>query len=142
MQFRTVLELQTAAFDINYHTPTLAIGSCFAENMGGRLADLRFPIQINPFGILFNPISIADCLNYLMTDTLFSETDIFENNGLWHSWLHHGKFSSPEKEEILRGINGSLLEARPIFKKAKRLIITLGTANVFIENTSNNVVAN
>ena len=97
MQFRTILEPHKAAFDLNYHTPILTVGSCFAENIGNRLSDLRFPININPFGILFNPISVADCLNYLMTETIFTENDIFENNGLWHSWLHHGRFSSPEK---------------------------------------------
>ena len=142
MQFRTILEPHKAAFDLNYHTPILTVGSCFAENIGNRLSDLRFPININPFGILFNPISVADCLNYLMTETIFTENDIFENNGLWHSWLHHGRFSSPEKDKILRGVNDSLLEARQFFKTANRLIITLGTANVFVENTSNKVVAN
>ncbi len=142
MVFRTVLLQQKAGFDNAYQNPTLTIGSCFAENMGVRLSDLRFPVCINPFGILYNPISIANCLNYLVTDTDFTEKDIFESQGLWHSWQHHGKFSNSKKVEILRGVNGSLSEARQFFTKANRLIITLGTAHVFVEKQSGKVVAN
>jgi hypothetical protein len=142
MVFRTVLPAQKAPFECSYKTPTLAIGSCFAENMGVRLSDLRYAMCINPFGILYNPISIANCLNYLVTDIFFSERDIFETQDLWHSWQHHGKFSSPKKDEILRGVNESLTEARQFLKTANRLILTLGTANVFIEKQTGQVVAN
>ncbi len=142
MVFRTALLPQKADFDASYQTPTLAIGSCFAENIGARLSDLRFNVSINPFGILYNPISIANCINYLMTNTAFTEKDIFEHQGLWHSWQHHGKFSNSKKAEILRGVNDSLSEARQFFTKANRLIVTLGTAHVFVENQSNTVVAN
>jgi GSCFA family len=142
MVFRTVLLAKKEDFDCSYQTPTLAIGSCFAENMAARLSDLRFPVYTNPFGILYNPISIVNCLNYLMIGENFTEKDIFENHGLWHSWQHHGKFSSPKKAEILRGVNEQLSNARQFFKKANRLIVTLGTANVFIETEAGQVVAN
>ena len=78
MVFRTVLLPQKADFEISYQTPTLAIGSCFTENIGERLSDARFPLCINPFGIFYNPLSIAYCINYLMTNTIFTEKDIFE----------------------------------------------------------------
>jgi hypothetical protein len=142
MIFRTVLPRQKTSFECSYQTPILAIGSCFAENMGTRLSDFRVPTCVNPFGILYNPISIANCLNYLITDSFFTEDDIFETQDLWHSWQHHGRFSSPKKDEILRGVNNSLLEARQFLKRANRLILTLGTANVFIEKLSGQVVAN
>lgn len=142
MVFRTVLLPQKADFEISYQTPTLAIGSCFTENIGERLSDARFPLCINPFGIFYNPLSIAYCINYLMTNTIFTEKDIFENQGLWHSWQHHGKFSHSKKAEILRGVNESLSEARQFYKSANRLIITLGTAHVFVEKQSGKVVAN
>jgi GSCFA family len=142
MVFRTILPAQKALFECSYKTPILAIGSCFAENMGTRLSDLRVPTCINPFGILYNPISIASCLTYLVTNSFFTEKDIFETQDLWHSWQHHGKFSSPKKDEILRGVNESITDARQFLKTANRLIVTLGTANVFIEKHSGQVVAN
>jgi hypothetical protein len=142
MVFRMALPVHKAPFECSYKTPILAIGSCFAENIGNRLSDLRVLTCTNPFGILYNPISIANCLNYLMKDAFFTEHDIFENQGLWHSWQHHGKFSSSRKDEILRGVNENISETRKFLKTANRLILTLGTAHVFIEKQTNQVVAN
>jgi hypothetical protein len=142
MTFRTILPIPKANFEIAYQTPILTIGSCFTENIGERLKALRLPISINPFGIVYNPITIADSINYLMTDTFFTEKDIFKNNDLYHSWQHHGRFSSPEIEKILRGVNVEIEQGRNTLKKMKILLLTLGTANIFIEKKSQQVVAN
>ena len=133
MEFRTTLNPTKSNLNIGYYDSILTIGSCFAENIGARLTALRFNTLMNPFGILYNPISISKNISKLLTDEIYTEKDIFQNSELWHSWQHHGKFSAPKKGDILRGINDSLLEARTFFQKANRLIITLGTANVFIE---------
>jgi hypothetical protein len=142
MQFRTTLSITKSSFDLSYETPLLMLGSCFTENIGARLQSLHLPVLTNPFGIVYNPVSIAKNINYLMTTDLFSEKDIFKEGDLWHSWQHHSRFSSPEKAEILRGINTELSSARSHFLKTKTLILTLGTANVFIEKKSNQVVTN
>ena len=142
MEFRTKLNPTKSNISIGYDDSILTIGSCFAENMGARLSALRFSTLTNPFGILYNPISISKNISKLLTAEIYTEKDIFQNGDLWHSWQHHGKFSSPKKGDILRGINDSLLEAQTFFQKANRLIITLGTANVFIEKKSGEVVAN
>jgi GSCFA family len=127
---------------LSYETPLLMLGSCFTENIGARLNGLHLPVLTNPFGIAYNPISIANTINYLMTDDIFTEKDVFHNGDLWHSWQHHSRFSSPEKAEILRGINAELSTARNHFSKTKTLILTLGTAHVFVEKESNQVVNN
>ena len=142
MEFRTTLNSTKSNTHIGYDDSILTIGSCFAENIGARLEALRFTTLMNPFGILYNPISISKNITKLLTEDTYTEKDIFHNGDLWHSWQHHGKFSAPQKDTILRGINDSLLEARTFFQKANRLIVTLGTANVFIEKKSGEVVAN
>lgn len=142
MQFRTVISPQKAAITIGYDTPVLAIGSCFAENMGERLHNMRIPVYINPFGILYNPASIAKNISILLTNQNFEYSDIFEHGGLWHSWQHHGKFSHPDKEAILRGVNESLFEARNFMKKTQRLVITFGSAYVYVLKNTGEMVAN
>jgi GSCFA family len=142
MQFRTTLSIPKPTFEISYGTPLMMLGSCFTENIGTRLQSLHLPVLINPFGIVYNPVSMVNSVNYLMTDDMFSEKDIFKESDLWHSWQHHSRFSSPVKAEILRGINIELSSARSHFLKTKTLILTLGTANVFIEKKSNQVVNN
>jgi GSCFA family len=142
MQFRTTLSIPKSSFDLSYETPLFMLGSCFTENIGARLNDLHLPVLTNPFGIVYNPISMAKCINNLMINDLFSEKNVFQQGDLWHSWQHHSRFSSPEKAEILRGINAELSTARHHFSKTKTLILTLGTANVFVEKKSNQVVNN
>ena len=143
MDFRTILLRKKSNIDINYHTNILAIGSCFAENIGSKLQNHRFSTTINPFGILFNPVSIAQGLLLLMSEDFeFGEKDIFQQDDLWHSWMHHGRFSHPQKSEILRGINKSFSTAQHFFKTTNQLIITLGTANVYVEKNTQSVVAN
>jgi hypothetical protein len=142
MTFRTTLPIPKSTFEIDYQTPILTIGSCFTENIGERLKALRLPISINPFGIVYNSISIADSINYLMTNDVFTEKDIFKSNDLYHSWLHHGRFSSPDLGKILRGVNAEIEQGRDTLRRMKILMLTLGTAHIYIEKKSQQVVAN
>ncbi|NJN35649.1 MAG: GSCFA domain-containing protein [Saprospiraceae bacterium] len=141
--FRTELKPPALPlFDLTHQTPVLTLGSCFAENMAARLQSLQFPILSNPFGIIYNPISIADCLNYLMINDSFSEENLFFHNHLWHSWRHHGRFSHSDKNILLNNVNQTLEAAGLFLKQTKWLVLTLGTAHVYVEKTSNRVVAN
>lgn len=119
------------------------IGSCFTENIGARLFERKFNIVVNPFGIVYNPVSIALSLERLLSQQpLFREDELFEHNGLWHSWDHHGRFSRPERHEALAAINGQISLAVEQLNTTNRLFITLGTADVFCFRNSNRIVAN
>ncbi len=141
--FRTILPVPRAPFSIGYSDRLLLIGSCFTENMGDRLRSGKFPVYINPFGIVYNPVSMTHCLNHLLLDNQqFEENNLFEHAGLWHSWEHHGHFSQPDRTAALAGINTALKTAAAHLKKANRLLLTLGTADVFTLRSTGEVVAN
>jgi hypothetical protein len=141
--FRTVLKSQPAPFAIGHSDRLLLVGSCFTENIGQRLADFKFSTLTNPFGIVYNPASIIRCLERLFAENqFFDEQDIFENAGLWHSWEHHGRFSKPDKSEMLAGLNVAYSEAVAFLKKANRLLLTFGTADVFELKNTGQIVAN
>jgi hypothetical protein len=36
----------------------LFVGSCFADSIGRRFEQERFPVTVNPFGVMYNPVSI------------------------------------------------------------------------------------
>lgn len=127
---------------MSHNDRLLCIGSCFAEQMGGRLQRLKFPVLVNPFGIVFNPISVADTLERLHSGEPFSEGDLLEGHGLWHSFEHHGSFSHPDKGTALAGINRAFSEGKAFLKHTNRLIVTLGTAHVFVWKKTGEVVAN
>ncbi len=118
----------------------LLLGSCFSENIAKRLSYYRLQNISNPFGILFNPISIADSLQMIMEGRVFRENDLFLYNGLYHSDFHHGSFSSASLAESLRKINTSISEAHEALKVADCLILTFGSARVY--ERQGRVVAN
>ncbi len=130
--FRTTLAAQQAPFQIGHQDRLMLLGSCFTEHIGNRLLERKFHTSINPFGIVYNPISISRCLSRLVAgNELFSAADLFENMGLWHSWEHHGHFSKPDREEALTGINKVYEQAATTLQQSNRLLLTLGTADVF-----------
>lgn len=142
MAFRTTLNNPSEAFPISYSDSILSMGSCFASHMAKRLSHRKFNVQDNPFGILYNPLSIAQNLETLASDHIFTEADLFEHQSLWHSYSHHGAFSAPSSIESLNLINPSLTQARAALPKTNTLLITLGTAFVWKEKQTQKVVAN
>lgn len=142
MTFRTVLDDDLEAFNISYSDVILSMGSCFATHMAKRLSQHKFEVQNNPFGILYNPISIAQNLELLSSDRIFKESDLFEHQSLWHSYDHHGSYSATSAEESLALINGSLRQTRANLAQTNTLLITLGTAFVWRKQSNQKVVAN
>jgi hypothetical protein len=126
--FRTEFLLKPSNLKISHTTPILTIGSCFSENMGNFLLERKFPIQSNPYGILFNPISIANALKDIANKRIFEGSDLIEHNKLFHSFWHHSQFSGSDKEVTLNHINQKINETHAYLKQCKFLFITLGTA--------------
>lgn len=122
--------------------PVLLIGSCFAEHIGKRLADDLFITQTNPFGIVYNPLSITKQLNRIIDNTPYTADDLFEQNGIWHSWDHHSEYSSTNQLKILEHINFDLNLARTRLRNNKWLVITLGSAYYYEYNSTQEIVSN
>ncbi|MDR3327224.1 MAG: GSCFA domain-containing protein [Prevotellaceae bacterium] len=125
---------------ISHESRFLLLGSCFAVNIGNRLLDNRFSGDVNPFGILFNPLSIANSLQRLLWGREFAEEEVFEHDGLWHSIFHHGEFSSPSIKKTLEKINARFTVASTNLKETDVLIITFGSSWVYLYNGQ--IVAN
>ncbi len=140
--FRTEIKLQTFDFDINYQTKIMFAGSCFTENIGNKLAELKFNVNINPFGIIYNPVSLAKSLDFIVDKRKFSNNDLIFFNEYWHSFYHHGKFSETDKNKVLKNINKSISEANKFIYNADILFITLGTAWVYEFSETKEIVAN
>ena len=137
------LEFTPKSFDtkINHQHKLLLIGSCFTEQIGNKLAHHKFRVLDNPNGILFNPISIAKSLASYINNKQYNDNDLFYQNESWNSWEHHSRFSDPDQQACVDGINASQNSAHEFLRSADWLLITLGSAFVYeLENKS--VVAN
>ena len=138
MKLYTSVEITPSARKIGYGDKILLLGSCFADNIGAKLNEHYFQATINPLGTLYNPASIALAL----TDTCFPITDsqMIYHNGLWHSMLHHGSFSSVDKVEMMARCQQSRAELQQALHEATTVIVTFGTAWVY--EMDGKVVAN
>lgn len=126
--FRTEFLPKPSKIKISHATPILTIGSCFTENIGNLLGERKFSLLSNPYGILFNPISIASALNDIVNKRFFEENDLIEHNHIFHSFWHHSQFSGIDKEKVLNNINQNIENTHHFIKHAKFLFVTLGTA--------------
>ena len=132
MNFRTSVELPIKETEIRHSDRLMLFGSCFSENIGNKLAENKFTCDINPFGVLYNPFSISCALKQVMARKIYKEEDLFETGGMWHSWMHHGSFSSEvSSHDCLQKINNRLQKASDFLLVADWLIITWGTAYVY-----------
>ena len=62
MEFRTIVDIAKPGFEIQPCEEILFVGSCFADAVGRRFEHEGFPVTINPFGTMYNPVSILHTL--------------------------------------------------------------------------------
>ena len=127
---------------ISYGDKILFVGSCFTEEIGNQMQNLKFDVLQNPNGILYDPVSIGSALASYIENKKFTEDDLFLLDELWQSWQHHSVFSGMNKENVLQNINHSQFEAHQFLKKASWLIITAGTSYNYHLTVSGEPVAN
>jgi hypothetical protein len=141
IKLSTPVSIPKSDASITHQTPILLIGSCFAENMGNQLIDHKFDVHLNPNGILFNPISVANSLTRILKNQPYTIADLKEHNGKWFSFEHHSRFSSFDQRECLTQMNNALTQAHEHLKKTKSIFITFGSAWVY-EAEGFGIVAN
>ena len=142
MDFRTKVELPASLPPVTHAGQILLLGSCFAENMGRQLAENKFRVDVNPFGILYNPFSVSTALVEILKGKVYQEEDLFAYKECWHSPMHHGYFSAFTPEETLHTINSRLHHAYKKLPELNWLMVTMGTAYVYKQKESGQVVAN
>ena len=131
VKLKTDIDLPEFPAELSYRLRSMMMGSCFTESIGTYLQEFLFPVEINPFGILYNPFSIANSLDILLERKTFNENDVFYANGLWNSFYHHSRFSNPDLKQCLDNINDKIEKAAGYLKESNLLFLTFGTAWVF-----------
>lgn len=144
MKFRTAVSIEPVSEDlkIDYNNSIVFMGSCFTENIGIKMQESKFRTTINPFGVLYNPVSIANGIKMLIHNAPFKRTELRFKNGLWFSFYHHSKFSHPDAEQCLKQINEEQHKASEILKNAKYLFLTFGTGRVYTHTETQEIVSN
>jgi hypothetical protein len=125
------------------HTDFISlIGSCFTQTIGEKLIENGFTTDINPFGIIYNPITISECIESICKKKFFENEDIVFAGDFWKAYSLHGDFKSGSKQELLEIINSRIEKSNQFIKKSRYLFITLGSSWVYIHNDTNRVMGN
>ena len=109
----------------------MVLGSCFADEIGRRLSECGMDVCVNPFGTLYNPVSVCNSISRLQCGVPFTREDCVEMGagaGLVCSFSHHTSFARPTPEAFLEHANAALETASARWKSASKVLITLGTA--------------
>lgn len=140
--FRTIIKSVHSDFNISHAQSVMCMGSCFADHIGELLKRHKFSVSINPYGVLFNPLSIADSLQRMLHPKPVTEDTLFYHGDCWSSYAFHSRFSHPDKNCCLRKIQQGIDESHNFLQHADYLFITLGSNVVYRLKSSGEVVAN
>jgi GSCFA family len=142
MQLQTTINILPNHCKIDYDSTILSMGSCFAENIGNKLTYYKYKNKVNPFGIIFNVISIEKLLQRIVYQKKFTEKDIFYHNEAWHCFEVHSEMSSYSKDALLEKLNITLEETFEYIKNTSHCILTYGTSWVYKHKETFEIVAN
>jgi hypothetical protein len=142
ISYCTYIKIPESPFKIAYKDSLLFIGSCFAGNIGDKMAEYGFNVEVNPFGVLYNPLSVSSACRSMLNPEPLVADDLFFYKGVYHSFAHHGRFSDVSVDKCIARINESLNRAAAYLRTLSYLAVTFGTAGVYRHGSSGAVVAN
>jgi hypothetical protein len=122
----TTATARSAQAQITLGSRIYAVGSCFAALMAERLNRYLFPTLLNPYGIAYNPITVAQ-----MLEPRQITHDLFLHDGLWRSLSHHSSLASPSRGQALQALEDAETAKLQGLRDSRWLLLTLGTAQVF-----------
>ena len=143
MKLLTEIGINPLEQTIHYGDGLLFLGSCFADEVGGLCRGLGFNAMVNPFGVLYNPASIAQSVERLQSGRPFSQEEVIGvGEGQCCTFSHNTAFWNTTEEALLQQVNQSLAEAHAHFLDSKWVVISLGTSWVFRNKETQEVVSN
>ena len=140
--FRTELIPKFSDTKINHNSSLLTIGSCFSDSIGNKLNENKFDVLVNPFGTVYNPISIHETLKNTIGLLYPSRQSYLLQQGLFFNYHFHSKFAAANEDDLVRQLTMAIDRSHAFMMESKVLIITYGTSFVYERTDTNEIVAN
>ncbi len=142
MDFRTTIKTTENQGIMHHSDAMMLIGSCFSDNIGAKLVGAMMNVDVNPFGTIYNPMSIADAVDRIIDCRPIEGRELFAANGVWNSYHFHSRHSLPDKGMAIEHMNARIEAAHNHLAKCQTLVVTLGTAIAYRLKATGEVVAN
>ena len=127
---------------LTYADSVLMAGSCFTDHISDKLRRYKYNVVSNPFGIIYNPESLAAMFQKIVRKDSYGVSDMVKHEGLHHSMDHHGSFSGTDPEKVADRINHEILRAHNHLRQCQWVFISPGTSKVYRYKATNAIAAN
>lgn len=142
MQFHLNFQPKGTQNQITHQDEILFMGSCFSEHIASRMSELKFHVNTNPFGIVFNPKSMLLNLNRMLYKDYFTVNDVFEKDRIWYSFDAHSSLYASSQFELLKRLNDLIDQWHEKIQVSSFLMLTFGSAYAYYHKQKQKVVAN
>ncbi|MBQ0115637.1 MAG: GSCFA domain-containing protein [Bacteroidales bacterium] len=142
MDFRTTIKIPDNRQILRHDDGVVLLGSCFSDNIGAKMRAAMMNVDINPYGPIYNPMSIAAGAERIIKGEPIAGATLFRQSGVWNSYAFHSRYSMADKGAALTLMNDRIAEAHEHLAAARLLVVTLGTAIVYRLRETGEVVSN
>ncbi len=142
MKLYTTVDIPVSQYQITYKKQGMWLGSCFADRMGGIMSEFKFPVTVNPFGVLYNPASIVQSLLMMENKRVPKSDDLISRDGLLCSLDFHTSFSGINEQEVLHHMEDAVKQGNEALFSSDYLVLTLGTPLVYRYLPTGKIVCN
>lgn len=142
MDFRTTISPGKPMPIIRHSRPVVMMGSCFTDNIGQRLADAMFDVTINPWGVMYNPVSIAREISYILRKETIPPFSIVNREERYYSLYLHSKLSGSTIEELTSNVLDQENEVYGKISTASAMVITFGSATLYRHISTGTIAGN
>lgn len=142
MKFATPVEIPAVPLRIRPTDKLSFVGSCFAQHIGNKVLHASLDTHVNPFGILYNPLSISLVLNAMLRRNPLPDSLFFSADGLFNCYLFDSSFASPSLDDCRARIARTLSDEAARLSRTNFLFLTLGTNRYYILKENRQPVGN
>jgi lysophospholipase L1-like esterase len=139
---RTELFVKNPGFSISLRDPIFTIGSCFADAIGQQLVGNKFNVQVNPFGTVYNPVSIFRLLSYCVDNTHIDNAGFLKRDDFCFHHDFHSTHAATDQPALAKQLQQLIDNQREHLMKSNILVLTYGTAFVYRRKDNGQIVAN
>lgn len=142
ISLRKIVTPEPPSHKLSHEDRVFLLGSCFADSLREYLEAELVPVVPTPYGVMYNPLSMAEGLRRLLDGEAPREDELRLVSGLWTSTMHHGDFSRVDKREALTVMREAYENARLSLQETRLFVFTFGTAYLYEDKATGCVVSN
>lgn len=131
-EFRTIVDVGMSADKMKVGDKVFTMGSCFSDEITGRLTRKQIECNSNPYGVVYNPLSIERQVERIVYKAMeYPDVEVVVRDGAYNSLMAHSRLGASSKEQLTENLRAATAKAHEDMKSAKMIVLTLGTAWVY-----------